>query len=370
MIKNIQVCHLTSLHFRYDVRIFLKECKSLARAGYNVSLVVADGEGNEIVEGVTIYDIGKKPKCRIQRMLLTANKVFKKAISLNATIYHIHDPELIPVGLKLKKKGLKIIFDAHEDLPKQLLSKPYIPQIVRSSLSKLIRQYEKKVCKQFDAIVTATPSICEKFLKINSNTIDVNNFPILDELFMETTNSEGKNNICYIGGISKIRGIEELVKAIGISKSDTKLFLCGDFREPELKNKVEKFSGWSKVKYLGLIDRNDICEVLSQSIAGIVTLWPEPNHIESQPIKMFEYMSAGIPVIYSNFPLWMQIVEGNKCGICVDPLNPQEISTAIDFLANNPETAQEMGKNGRLAVVQRYNWELEEKKLLELYSKI
>ena len=362
-------CHLTSVHTRYDVRIFLKECTSIANAGYNVSLVVADGKGDEIVEGIRIYDVGK-PESRIQRMLFSTKKIFKKALSLNTSIYHFHDPELIPTGLKLKKKGFKVIFDAHEDLPKQLLSKPYLTKTLRKSLSKLIEQFEKKTCNRFDAIVTATPFIREKFLKINSDTIDINNFPLLNELIKETTNSANKKNICYIGGITKIRGIKELVTAIGLMESETQLVLCGDFGEIELKKEVENLSGWSKVQYLEFVDRSKIREVLSHSIAGIVTFLPEPNHIESQPNKMFEYMSAGLPIICSNFPLWKQIVEENKCGICVDPLNPQEISAAIDFLANNPETAQKMGRNGRTAVEQYYNWELEEKKLLELYSKI
>jgi len=365
----IKICHLTSVHPRYDTRIFYKECRFLAKSGYTVCLIVADGKGDEIIDGIIIYDVGKS-KGRIQRMLLTTKKVFLKAISLNATIYHIHDPELISTGLKLKKRGLNVIFDAHEDLPKQLLSKSYLPKVIRVPLSEFIAQFEKKTCKKFDAIITATPFIREKFLKINKNSIDVNNFPILDEFVKEKTNNLEKRNICYIGIISKIRGIEELVTAFGIIESNTGLFLCGDFDEFELKGKVENLSGWSKVKYLGFVDRGKVRKVLSHSLAGVVTFLPEPNHTESQPNKIFEYMSAGLPVICSNFPLWRQIVEGNKCGICVDPLNPREISAAIDFFVNNPEIAQEMGKNGRMAIEQYYNWELEEKKLLELYSKI
>ena len=364
-----KICHLTSVHPRYDTRIFFKECKSLTKAGYSVSLIVADGKGDEIVDGITIYDVGK-PRGRIQRMLLSTKKVFQKAISLNATIYHIHDPELIPAGLKLKKKGLKVIFDAHEDLPRQLLSNPYLTKIIRVFLSKFFVLFEKNTCRRFDAIVTATPFICKKFLRMNNNSINVNNFPILNELFEETTNNADKKNICYIGAISKTRGIEELVTTIEKIKSDTQLILGGYFSESELKNRMEKRSGWSKIQYLGLVDRNEVRKILSHTIAGMVTFLPEPNHIESQPNKLFEYMSAGLPVICSNFPLWKEIVEGNKCGICVDPLNPKEISTAIDFFVNNPETAQEMGRNGRLAVEQCYNWELEEKKLLKLYSRL
>jgi glycosyltransferase involved in cell wall biosynthesis len=83
---------------------------------------------------------------------------------------------------------------------------------------------------------------------------------------------------------------------------------------------------------------------------------------------MFEYMAAGVPVIASHFPLWRQIVEGNACGICVDPLDPQAIAGAIDYLATHPEDAERMGRNGQRAVAAKYNWNIEEQKLLDFYA--
>ncbi|MBD3768073.1 MAG: glycosyltransferase, partial [Gammaproteobacteria bacterium] len=101
---------------------------------------------------------------------------------------------------------------------------------------------------------------------------------------------------------------------------------------------------------------------------GLVTFLPAPNHIDAQPNKMFEYMSAGLPIITSIFPLWREIVEGNQCGLCVDPLDPQAIGEAIQYLIDNPVEAEQMGKNGRQAVEQKYNWTIEEQKLLDLYA--
>ena len=135
-----------------------------------------------------------------------------------------------------------------------------------------------------------------------------------------------------------------------------------------LKKKIKKYENWSKVNTLGFLNRQQVSEVLAKSHAGIVTFLPEPNHINAQPNKMFEYMSAGLPVIASNFSLWREIIEGNQCGICVDPLNPKAIGDAIQYLVDNPQKAEQMGKNGRKAVEQKYNWSIEEKKLLTLYK--
>jgi glycosyltransferase involved in cell wall biosynthesis len=362
MVSNNIICHLTSVHSRYDTRIFLKECKSLVKASHDVFLIVADGKGNETIDGVTIFDVGK-PKNRIQRMLFSTKKVFKKAKSINAAIYHIHDPELIPAGIKLMKRGTKVIFDAHEDLPMQLLSKPYLNNTLGKILSKLFSYYERKSCKKFDAIVTATLFIRDKFLKINLNTIDINNYPMINELYTNGNNTIKKNQVCYIGGLNKIRGMNEIFKAIKKTTSNVKIIIGGNIESLSLHPN-------DKIETLGFIDRKEVGKVLSDSIAGLVTFLPFPNHINSQPNKMFEYMSAGLPIICSNFPLWKQIVEDNNCGVCVDPLNSQEIADSIDFFTNNPITAQEMGKNGRKAVEKQYNWELEEKKLLKLYSEI
>ncbi len=362
------ITHLTSVHARYDTRIFVKECSSLAKnSHYKVNLIVADGLGSETKNSVHIIDIGAKQGGRISRATKTTNDIYAKAVELDSDIYHLHDPELIRVGLKLKRLGKKVIFDAHEDTPTQLLNHPKFNKFMRLALSKAFGLYEKFALKKFDYIVTATPYIRDKFLKINTHSIDINNFPILAELSNDTLWSEKKDEVCYIGGIARIRGIVELAKAMEHTKG-VKLNLAGKFVEAHIENEVKSYSGWSSVNEYGFVGRQEISDILERSKAGIVTLHKIPNYKEALPVKMFEYMAAGIPVIASDIPLWQNIIDDAKCGICVDPYSPNEIAKAINYIIANPKEAEMMGQNGKKAVVDKYNWGVEEKKLLEVYA--
>ncbi|MDA8976932.1 glycosyltransferase family 4 protein [Akkermansiaceae bacterium] len=364
-----RITHLTSAHSRFDTRIFHKMCSSLVRNGYDVSLVVADSNGDENRNGVKIHDVGK-PKGRFERARNTSRRVLLQAVPLNADLYHLHDPELIPIGLDLKRLGKKVIFDFHEDVPKQLLGKSYFNPLVLRLLSFGFAQYERFVCSRFDAIITATPFIRDKFLKINPRTVDINNYPILGELEQFNQVANERSTACYVGGVEAIRGIREMVRAMERVRSDIRLEIAGSFSEPALGKEVGQYLGWEKVDELGFIDRAGVREVLSRSLMGLVTLHPLINYIDALPVKMFEYMSAGVPVIASNFPLWREIIEDNGCGLCVDPLDPQAIAVAIDTLAQDPVRARKMGQKGKRAVQQHYNWGVEEKKLLGLYENL
>jgi glycosyltransferase involved in cell wall biosynthesis len=360
---------LTTAHSRNDTRIFLKQCKSLIAHGYEVILVVADGKGNECKDNVKIIDVGRLPG-RLNRMLRTTQRTLQKAIELDADIYHFHDPELIPAALKLKHLGKKVIFDSHEDVPKQLLRKPYLNPILLRLLSTIFGLFERYACPHFDGIITATPVICDKFLSINENSLDINNFPMIGELDASVPWTSKRNEVCYVGLIGSIRGIQEVICACEFLQTSARLNLAGRFSEPTVESNVMSSPGWGRVNKLGIVDRTGVREIFGRSVAGIVTYHPLPNHIDAQPNKMFEYMSAGIPVIASNFALWREIIEGNNCGLCVDPLNPRAIASAIDFMIDNPERAQKMGENGQRAVINRYNWGVEEAKLFDFYNTV
>lgn len=367
--KKKKVAHLTSVHQRYDTRIFYKMCCSLSKNHYEVYLIVADGKKSEKNNQVNIINASNKAKKRIFRMVLSVNDIFKKAVKINADIYHFHDPELLPISLKLKKLGKKVIFDSHEDYPKQFLDKPYLNKLTRLFLSKLFEKYEKIICNRLDAVVAATPFIAKKFVKINKNTLNINNYPIITKPKNIGLWKNKKNEVCLIGGISKIRGIEQILEAISYF-DDLKINWAGRADDKIYLDEIKKHKNWKKINELGFLNRKELTKVLARSKIGLATLLPADNHINALPTKMFEYMLAGIPVIASDFPLWKKIIEGENCGICVNPCKPKQIAKAINFLFSNPLLAKKMGENGIKAVLSKYNWVIEEKKLLKLYREL
>lgn len=365
--KLIKVCHITSAHNRYDVRIFEKECKSLANKGYNVTLIVNDCYDDEIIDNVKIISTKFKHKNRIDRMLNSRKFIFKKAIDVDADIYHFHDPELLPVGNKLKRKGKKVIFDSHEDVPSQIKDKQWIPKLIRNTISAIYEVYEKKSVKRYDSVISVTPHIVERFNKINLNSVMVTNYPIINNTTLDRKENP-VNAICFAGGISEQWNHDKILNSIE-NINDIKYLLAGSVTN-EYLNLLKSLPGWNKVSYVGKIPHDDVKDLYSNSVAGMALNYS--NQAKGVGTlgntKIFEYMEAGLPVICTDYILWKEIIDTYRCGIYVDPNNINQIEIAIRFIINNKNEAEKMGRAGRCAVEEKFNWLSEEKKLLDLYE--
>ncbi len=367
--KKIRVCHFSSVHKATDIRIFHKECVSLANSNFDVILIaVGDQDTDTISRNVRVITLKNPFNSRIKRAISFSKIIYQKALSINADVYHFHDPELIRFGKKLISKGKKVIYDAHEDVPRQILTKTWIPKIIRKVIANLFEKYEIKSVKKFTAIIAATPLIENRFSKVNTNVKCIYNSPLLSEFDLEATPNYAARKLIYIGLITRHRGIVEIIEAL--DKLNASLVLAGKFESNDLKMECSRMKGWKKVDYKGVVGRTEIGQLLNSSSIGIVTLHPTLNYIDSLPIKMFEYMGASLPIVASNFPLWKDIVEKNNCGLTANPLNPLDIAKKCELLLDRIDQMKEMGTNGRLYVLKHFNWNLEEKKLNDLYHKI
>lgn len=364
----MKICHLTSVHSRYDTRIFLKEAVSAAEAGHEVYLLVNDNVKDEVNRGVVIKSIRTKDRGRLSRIFSKKIKreLLKQAVQINADVFQFHDPELLGLGNKLRRRGYNVIYDVHEDVPRQILYKEYLPKLVRGLVSKSFEVYENQSARKYNSIVVPTPYLKNRFSKLNNSVWEVCNFPRMDDIRFAPEKYDNQNPSCYIGGLTEIRGISEISEATQIVGQT--LILCGEFDSESLKEQI--LGKFNNVNYRGQINREAISEVLMNSSMGFVTLLGAPNDYYAYPIKMFEYMAAGIPVIASNFPLYKEIVEGNLCGICVDPSNVAEIVDAIKRIQSDTEYAKSLGNQGRKAIEEKYSWEQQTPSLLECYGAV
>ena len=366
------IVHLTTVHPRSDTRILIKEAQALAtHLPHKVLLMVADGKG-DVNEGhgrVSIHDLGRLDGGRLHRASIGPWRAFSAIRRLGPTVVHFHDPELIPLGILLKAIGYKVIYDVHEDVPRQLLSKYYLPRSLRNPLAWVMSGVEWFGAKAFDAMVPATPKIADRFP--TSKTVTVHNFPIATELLcpLATPYDERPQSFVYTGVIAAIRGIAETVRASS-SIRGARLDLAGTFSPHGFENTLRALPGWASVNYHGEVSRQQIAHLLGGARAGLVLHHPVPNEIDAQPIKMFEYMSAGLPIIASNFPLLRRIIEGAGCGLMVDPLSPKAIEEAMRWILEHPTEAEAMGRRGCQAVEHTYNWDAEAGRLISLYNRL
>jgi glycosyltransferase involved in cell wall biosynthesis len=370
--KRFKVAHLTSVHSPFDIRIFHKECRALSDSGFEVVTVAPCREGDDnVVHGVCTHRVSQ-PKTRWQRLIRTVWQVFRAGRREAADTYHFHDPELIPAGLLLKLIGKRVIYDVHEDLPRQILSKAWIPRPLRRPIALIAETCEWLGASSFDGIVAATPAIARRFP--SEKTITVQNFPLPDELrpSVSVPFTQRPARVVYLGRIDLIRGIREMVLAMERLSQvpDAKLILAGRFDSPRLLDEVSGLPGWRRVNYLGWKSRSDIAELLADVQAGLVILHPHAHFLESYPIKLFEYMAAGIPVIASDFPLWRDIVNKASCGILVNPRDTASIAAAILWVFQHPQEAQLMGQRGWNAIRTKYNWVFEAAKLTAFYRRL
>lgn len=364
--SSVRVVHISSAHPAGDPRIFEKMCTSLAEAGYDVRLVATEKAPAGAPFPVVAYQRSGR---RLVRMTLGVARAVFRAIRMRPAIVHLHDPELIPSAALFRLLGTKVVFDSHEHIAASMGNKQYLPRVVRGVAQRMTRLLVSFVDRAASGIVTATPSIAEDFG--NKQRTVIQNFPILAQWTDVADNARPRGRLVFIGCLSEVRGavqMLDLIERLGASHG-ARLTIAGEVPD-HLLARLQAHPGWRHTEYVGMLDRSELAELLAASTVGVVLFLPEPNHIYSQPTKMFEYMAAGVPVLASDYPLWRELVVAAGVGVVTDPLDIDGVVRAAASLLDDPERSAQMGRRGRELVESTRNWAVEAEHLVAFYDEL
>lgn len=370
--RKLKVCILTSVHSLFDVRIFYKQARSLVNAGYAVSMIVqSDRQKGSLLNGVTIIPLIKPPNW-LYRVTRTIWEVWRNAVKEKADIYHFHDPELIPVGILLRLKGRKVIYDIHEDVAKLISNKRWL--LMPRVISFLYRMMEITLCRFFPLILADA-----SFSKLYPNGLKkvvVQNFPQLSLFPENLPDDKHEQSLVYLGAVTRFRGINIVLEALYLLKQKGRRVhmecigeLEGSYRI-ELQFQCAKLGLGDQIRFHGRLRAAEAYRLAAKCAAGIAIIQPGSAYTESYPSQLFDYMALQLPLITSNFPLYSRMIHDADCGIVVNPQEPKALAEAIRYILDYPEEGERMGENGRIAIEARYNWLHEEAKLLSFYKDV
>lgn len=369
-----KVCILAPVHPYDDVRVFQKEAKTLCENGYKVTLF-ARAEKDMIIDGIQIKKVPAYKK-RLQRFLYHPI-LFLKALKTNSDVYHLHNPDTLLMGFLFKAIGKKVIYDTHEDFSKRILMREWIPMRLRKIVAIMVEYLEKKAAQYFDACIVTQPQLSDK---MGPKTILIENAPVLDNSLTKRAYDLANNikkeknliRLIYVGGISKYRGIKETILVLeNVNKQiPCRLWLIGPCFEKGFLQELQKMDGWKYVDYLGQLPQDKAFAYMISSDIGIVTILDIGDHATTSPNKLHEYQRFGLPFIASNFKQWIKKVGKTQSGIFVNPSDIDEIGKCVINLARDEKLREIMGKNGQQYIFNEFNWNIESKKLIEVYNKL
>ena len=414
--ESTKVCMVVKNQLWNDARV-KKEAISLTEAGFNVTIVARTEEGcpteetwknirilrppkdsarREVLRKKVIGASAKKNnslKSRIIRLLrrnrfrrfLTDLKrdipweyrLYRAALSTGADIFHANDLDTLFICANAAGKlGAKLVYDSHE---LWLESSRYF--IATSALNRLrYRITEKILTPRTDAVIAVTPSRGEVMKKLYPSIrklviIENSTDPI--EKLQESSYLRNRLGIpvsvpviLYQGIICPERGLDKLLEAASILRNeDIAIVIMGhDAWQGKLHRMHSEMNLKDSVFLLPPVPSETLPEVTVSADVGLILFENTClNHYYSLPNKLYEYMMAGLPIIASDFPEMARIINNHNCGILVDSTDAEAIASGIRVLVNSPDEMRQMGIRGRKASLDKYNWPVEEKKLVDLY---
>lgn len=353
---------ISSVHKWNDTRIFSKEALSLSKK-YKVLLSAKANFKKKKIKKIEVYGLYDYNK----RFLRPLNwiKILFRIMKSKSKVIHFHDPELIILGVFLKLfTNKKVVYDIHEDYTKTIIKKNWLgPLWVRKIISRIFGFLETNISNIFDLNIIVIDNWMNKY----KNSVVVKNYPVIEKIDFDDITK--KNRVVYIGNLGKERGIEEMIESFDkLSNEDIVLDLIGKWSNEKLKEKImPKINLNKNINFLGYLPISEAKKYLKEAKLGFC-LYTDKKFEENIPVKMYEYLSYGTPVLFSNFESWKNKISKEGWGIPVNPSNIEEIIKEIDCYFENDNFPNYFKKC--IEYRKKYDWKNEEEKLLDAYNNL
>ena len=369
---------VTSIHPDFDSRIW-KHATSLANNGYDVHLVCPwKVDDSKILDGVTFHPF-KKIQKRWQRPLLVPFRVLNKLFPLlkKVDLVHFHDIDLLP-WMAMFSIIKPVVYDVHENYAEEMLVRRWIPKFLRRLLYYVVLIGQFVLSQIIRNVVLVVPSQDKEFNNHRINKIHIRNYASLALLNDVVDNYIKRDNIIvFIGSQHKNNGslfLLDIAERLCKVCPDTRIYASDRFSDLRFRDRVI-----SEIRHRGLdgfvklvtnVKPPEIMSVLNRAIIGISPNLRVTQQIHGIHTKLFEYMAAGLPVVASDLPHQIDVIEGNRAGLLARPEDPDSFVKAIQSLVLNRKWAMKLGQNGQLAFKERYSWESQIPALLNFYEQI
>lgn len=364
--------HFTTVHSRVDTRIRFKQAETLAQHfPGRVALYVQDGKGDaeDQASGLSIVDTGPCPGGRLGRMILGGWRMYRAVRAARPKIAHFHDPELILAGLALSRTGIRVVYDVHEDVPKQILAKPYIrPAFLRPLLARIANAVEQFAVRRFALTVPAVPSIAARFPAARTQVI--RNVPKAELLLRHGRTEQPSDRfvISYAGSLSELRGIHDLVAAMDLMPDGFEFQILGRWSSETFFKRCQAHPGWRHCRYLGQVPHDEVGKLMSQAHLGVQMMHDVPNYSGGLATKVFEYLFLGIPTLMSDTP--ERRASYGALTSYARPADPEAIAEAIQRIAADYPAHAGKVRESRDDILADFSWETEARALTSAYEKI
>ncbi len=379
-IARAKVVIVTPAHPTYaDVRVFQKEARTLESEGYNVTLFAkAEGRDEPFVDdGIRVVPLDFPSR---GHMVSALPGLARHLLREKADIYHLHNPFSLPLVMALKAAGRKVVYDVHEDFTRRVRLRGWIPRLLRPSAGVSVGMLEKVAGSIVDAVIVSQPDVADRF---GPKAVLILNAPVVKgalikkalafgtELTETMIHPDGAARLVYIGGISRSRGLFNMVELVEKLNNirPARLWLLGHSDATDI-SRARELDGWKYVDFLGLRPQHEAFGYISRSDVALALLLDEGGHRDASPNKLYEYMAVGTPFVSSDYAFWREGLADDTGGLFVEPTDDEAPLASILQLLDNPTAAQEMAERGRVYVTDHFNWDREGQKLLDVYEKL